>query len=66
MYYLIYKTTNLINNKFYIGMHGTNNLEDGYLGSGKIILSAIRLYGKENFIREILYYCESEEEMIQK
>jgi len=66
MYYIIYKTINLINNKFYIGMHSTLNLEDGYLGSGKIILSAIRLYGKANFSREILHLCDSEEEMILK
>lgn len=34
-YYLVYKTTNLINGKFYIGVHETYNLNDGYFRFGK-------------------------------
>ncbi len=41
MYYVIYKTTNLVNGKFYIGKHQTNDLNDGYIGSGKILRLAI-------------------------
>ena len=63
MFYLIYKTTNLINGKFYIGMHKTKVLEDGYLGSGKLLVRAIEKYGKDNFTREVLVICSSEEEM---
>ena len=55
-YHFIYKTTNLINGKYYIGMHSTNNLKDGYLGSGKQLRSAIRKHGVENFKVEILEY----------
>ena len=57
MYHLVYLTTNLINNKIYVGVHSTYNLDDGYIGTGKNIKKAIKKYGKENFKRDILYYC---------
>lgn len=53
-YHIIYKTTNLINGKIYVGMHSTDNLEDRYLGSGWVLKHAIKKYGRENFKREIL------------
>lgn len=56
MCYIIYKTTNLINGKIYVGQHKTS-ADDGYLGSGKILKLAIKKYGKENFKREILEFC---------
>lgn len=66
MYYTIYRTTNLINNKIYIGAHRTKNLDDNYLGSGKHLTRAIAKYGTSNFIKEILFVCENQEEMFQK
>lgn len=63
MYYLIYKTTCLINGKYYIGKHKTSNRDDSYIGSGKLLQTAIKKYGRENFIREIILECSSEEEM---
>ena len=54
MYYIIYKTTNLLNNMIYIGSHQTANLNDGYLGSGKYLKKAIKKYGKE--ILSLKYY----------
>lgn len=62
-HYFIYKTTCKINGKFYIGQHKTNNLDDGYLGSGFGLRRAIRKYGKDAFIREILIECNSREEL---
>jgi hypothetical protein len=57
-----YITTNLINNNQYIGMHCTDDIDDNYLGSGKYLKEAIKKYGKENFKREIICYCETIEE----
>jgi hypothetical protein len=66
MYYLIYKTTNKINQKYYYGAHCTNNVDDGYLGSGIALKKAIEKYGRENFYREIVELCDSEDEMYLK
>jgi len=55
---IIYKTTNHINDKFYIGQHNGNN--PLYLGSGKVLKRAIKKYGKENFTRETLEECSSD------
>jgi len=44
-------------------MHSTDNLDDGYLGSGNRLIQAIAKHGKENFKREILEFCSSREEL---
>jgi len=61
---IIYKTTNLINNKFYIGKDSKNNEE--YLGSGILLTKAIKKYGKCNFKKEIIEVCESIDHMNQR
>lgn len=63
IYHIIYKTTNLVNQKFYIGKHSTTNLDDNYLGSGLILNHAIKKYGVSAFHREILSYHNTPEEL---
>jgi len=55
-YHYIYKTTCKVTERFYIGMHSTSNLEDGYLGSGTRLGHSIRKWGRENHVREILEF----------
>lgn len=65
-YFLIYKITNLTNDKVYIGKHETEDKNDDYFGSGKLIRKAIKKYGINNFKKEILFECSNKEEMDQK
>ena len=60
--YYIYITTNLINDKKYIGQH-YGELNDSYFGSGTLIKEALKKYGKKNFKKEILEVCSSYEEL---
>ncbi len=65
-YHFIYKTTNMLSGKYYIGMHSTNNLEDGYLGSGTRLRYSINKHGVENHVREILEFLPSRETLKQR
>ncbi len=74
----LYKTTNLINGKFYIGVHRTYDINDGYIGCGvrsqayavatnrfgikSAFIRAVVKYGYENFKREILEFFDTVEE----
>lgn len=50
----VYKITNLVNGKIYLGVHISNEFDPTYYGSGKLIKRAIEKYGKENFTIEVL------------
>ena len=64
--YIVYKTTNIVNNMIYIGVHKTDNLDDGYIGSGKFFKLAIKKYGKMSFKREILFTYNNIEDAYNK
>lgn len=59
MYYYLYKITNTVNDNIYIGVHSTDNLNDGYFGSGKILQHAVKKHGKNIFKKEILEFFDS-------
>jgi|694.fasta_scaffold32799_9 hypothetical protein len=57
----IYKITNTINGRWYIGK--TNGQDPNYMGSGKLLKQAYKKYGQENFVKEVLETCTSEQEL---
>ena len=63
-YHYIYKTTNILTGKYYIGMHSTDNLEDSYIGSGKRLWYSVKKYGKENHKVEILEFLPNRSSLI--
>ena len=82
IYYYIYRTTNILNNKEYIGVHKTNKLRDGYIGNGirsqknaerlnelgnsVPFVRAVLKYGYNFFIKEVLFHFNSYEEALEK
>jgi len=65
IYHYLYKITNQINLKEYVGVHSTKYLKDGYKGSGTGLKSAYNKYGIENFTKEIIKFYQSREELLK-
>lgn len=66
MFFIIYKITNKINGKIYIGSHKTSDINDDYMGSGKYLKHAYDKYGMENFNKEILFVYDNPFDMYAK
>jgi ribosomal protein L44E len=66
MKYTVYQTTNLVNRKIYIGVHGTRNPDDGYIGSGKILKDAIARYGRKSFVKQVLFIFDNLEDAYEQ
>ena len=62
----MYQITNMVNSKIYVGVHTTTNLNDGYMGSGKIIRAAIKKHGIINFRKDILEMFDNAALMFEK
>lgn len=63
-YNYVYKLTNLVNGKIYIGVHRTDNLNDGYMGSGNLLAKAKNKYGINNFEKEIIEFFPTYKEAL--
>jgi predicted GIY-YIG superfamily endonuclease len=62
--YILYRTTNTINGKYYIGVSNGNN--KWYKGSGTALKNAIKKHGTKNFITEIIEMFETEQEAFNR
>ena len=65
-FHIIYKVINKINNKYYIGVHNTKDLGDGYKGSGVVLGEAYKKYGKKSFNYEILEFFNTDKEAYER
>lgn len=65
MYHYLYCIENLVNGKVYVGKHSTDDMNDGYMGSGRLLDAAIKKHGIENFRKHVLATFENSEETLE-
>lgn len=65
-YHIIYKTTCVVTGRWYIGCHSTDDLNDGYRGSGSRLWKSIHKHGKHNHVTEILEHCVDRATLIKR
>ena len=63
IYNYFYTVNNLLNGHFYLGIHSTDNLAGGYMGSGKNIIAAEKELGIENFELVPLKFFKTRQEL---
>jgi len=63
-HHLLYRVTNTKNRKEYIGVHSTNNIYDGYMGSGTLLKKDIMSFGVHVFTREIIDVFETRKDLL--
>lgn len=61
----LYEIKNLVNGKIYWGAHSTNDLDDGYMGSGRLVKAAIAKYGRAKFEKEFVLFVGSAEDLYE-
>lgn len=59
----IYKTINKLNSWVYIGQHRSSSFNESYKGSGKVLIDAFEMYGKENFHTEVICWAETMQQL---
>lgn len=64
-YHYFYKIYNIANNKFYCGIHSTDNINDNYLGSGVALHEAYKKYGLSCFVKHILAFFDNRKSLLQ-
>ena len=61
----LYKVTCLVTHRYYVGMHSTNDLGDGYMGSGLRLRRSIRKYGEDRHFMLILKFYDTRDLLIE-
>ncbi len=63
---IVYQITNLLTGKIYVGCHVTYNINDKYMGSSKHLKKDIKLLGRENFKKDVLFVYDNQKDMMNK